>query len=314
MFQKSVFTGFFAMLKCNLCYNKYIISFVLVINFMKRRLLFVLIFLFIIIFVSVYFYFENTKLHVSNYFINDTKIPIEFNKYKIIQISDFHNTKSYSLTNSLVEKIKEEEPNIIVLTGDFIDSRKTNIEVAINFIKRINNIAQIYFVSGNHESRISEYSKLKEELVENDVIILNNKTEILKINDSEINLIGIDDPQMLNGVYEDDNNKINYELTISDYDKNKYSILLSHRPELFETYVDNNINLVFTGHAHGGQIRIPFIGGIIAPNQGLFPKYTSGIFTKNETNMIVSRGIGNSLFPFRINNNPELVIVELNNK
>ena len=115
-------------------------------------------------------------------------------------------------------------------------------------------------------------------------------------------------------VYEDDNNKINYELTISDYDKNKYSILLSHRPELFETYVDNNINLVFTGHAHGGQIRIPFIGGIIAPNQGLFPKYTSGIFTKNETNMIVSRGIGNSLFPFRINNNPELVIVELNNK
>ena len=86
---------------------------------------------------------------------------------------------------------------------------------------------------------------------------------------------------------------------------------LSPRPELFRTYVENNIDLVLTGHAHGGQIRIPFIGGVVAPNQGLFPKYTSGLFTENNTNMIISRGIGNSIIPFRINNRPELVVITL---
>ena len=88
-----------------------------------------------------------------------------------------------------------------------------------------------------------------------------------------------------------------------------YNILLSHRPELIDIYASFNINLVFSGHAHGGQIRIPFIGGIIAPNQGLFPKYTSGLYEVKNTKMVVSRGLGNSAFPIRINNRPEIVVV-----
>jgi predicted MPP superfamily phosphohydrolase len=95
------------------------------------------------------------------------------------------------------------------------------------------------------------------------------------------------------------------------HEEDKYSILLSHRPELFHIYVDNNIDLVLSGHAHGGQFRIPFIGGIVAPNQGLFPKYDAGLFGEKETNMIVSRGIGNSIIPFRFNNPPEIIIIEL---
>ena len=98
------------------------------------------------------------------------------------------------------------------------------------------------------------------------------------------------------------------------YNKDIYTILLSHRPELFDTYVSENINLIFSGHAHGGQIRIPFVGGIVAPNQGLFPKYTSGKYEEKNTTMIVSRGIGNSIIPFRINNRPELIVVELRSK
>ncbi|MFQ7260015.1 MAG: metallophosphoesterase, partial [Christensenellales bacterium] len=90
-----------------------------------------------------------------------------------------------------------------------------------------------------------------------------------------------------------------------------YTILLSHRPELFELYSEYEINLVFSGHAHGGQFRLPFIGGLIAPNQGLFPKYDSGLYTEETTSMIVSRGIGNSIIPIRINNRPNLVFAEL---
>ena len=94
-------------------------------------------------------------------------------------------------------------------------------------------------------------------------------------------------------------------------EEDRYVILLSHRPELFDCYVENDVDLIFSGHAHGGQLRIPFIGGIVAPNQGVFPKYDAGVFTEDNTNMVVSRGVGNSIIPLRVNNRPEVVLVEL---
>ena len=99
---------------------------------------------------------------------------------------------------------------------------------------------------------------------------------------------------------------------LNDGEGGGYTILLSHRPELFETYVGSGIDMVFAGHAHGGQFRLQFIGGMVAPNQGLFPKYDAGLYTDGSTNMVVSRGIGNSIIPLRFNNRPESVLVELN--
>lgn len=90
-----------------------------------------------------------------------------------------------------------------------------------------------------------------------------------------------------------------------------FKILLSHRPELFDIYSNSNVNLIFSGHAHGGQFRLPFIGGLIAPDQGFFPKLTEGIHTSNDTSMIISRGLGNSIIPVRILNRPELIVVTL---
>ena len=104
---------------------------------------------------------------------------------------------------------------------------------------------------------------------------------------------------------------INQKLAELAAEDSGFTILLSHRPELFETYVDHDMNLVLTGHAHGGQFRLPLIGGLIAPNQGLFPKYDAGAYSEGNTNMIVSRGLGNSIIPFRFNNRPEVVLVEL---
>lgn len=278
----------------------------------KNKEVIVILTIFILsLFLGFYLSFENTKLSVSNYEISSEKIPIEFNDFKILQISDFHNTKSKTLTNDLINEVKIEKPDIIVLTGDLIDRRKTDVDIAINFIRNIKEVAPIYFVPGNHEIRTCEYSKLKDKMLENKVIILENNAKVIKLNDHKINIIGIIDPSIGDKSFTEHSKTIETELGDINYDKNNYSILLSHRPEEFNTYVKNKIDLVLTGHAHGGQIRIPFIGGVLAPNQGFFPKYTSGKFKENGTIMIVSRGIGSSVFPFRINNRPELVVISL---
>ena len=112
-------------------------------------------------------------------------------------------------------------------------------------------------------------------------------------------------------VYAGDGEVVGKEIGSLSYEQDAYAILLSHRPELFQTYVSTGVDLVLTGHAHGGQFRIPFIGGLIAPNQGLFPKYTSGLVQDKGTKMVISRGLGNSILPVRINNRPELVVVKL---
>ncbi|MBQ7031323.1 MAG: metallophosphoesterase [Bacilli bacterium] len=268
----------------------------------------------LLLFCGFYLYFQNTALQVTKFLIVDSKIPKSFNNYRIIQISDFHNTISKKLTNQLVEEITREEPNIIVITGDLIDSRRTNVDVAINFLGKIKDIAPIYYVSGNHESRISEYETLKKEMNDLGINLLDNEVIEIQKKDDIINLIGIDDPSFSNTIEVDDCEIIEDQIKSVNYDEDFYTILLSHRPEVFKTYVNENINLIFSGHAHGGQIRLPFIGGIFVPNQGFFPKYTSGKYEEKNTTMIVSRGIGNSLFPFRINNRPELIVVELKNK
>ena len=127
-------------------------------------------------------------------------------------------------------------------------------------------------------------------------------------------ILGLDDPAFNTFNHSEDymnEGIIKKELIDINNDK-RFRILLSHRPELFDLYVDNNIDVAFTGHAHGGQVIIPFIGGIIAPNQGFWPKYYKGMYTKNNTTMILSRGLGNSVIPQRIFNRPEIVSLTLN--
>ena len=265
----------------------------------------------LLILCGIYFYFENTTLEVSTYQIASNKIPNEFNSYKIIQISDFHNITSSKLTKKLIAEIKNQKPNIIVITGDLIDSTKTNVDIAIDMIKEIIEIAPIYYVTGNHEARTNEYDNLKSQMIELGVKILENEAQEIQLNNSTINILGINDPS-----FNKERDILDSEIVKSNmenirYNEDDFTILLSHRPEVFKIYVEKNIDLVFTGHAHGGQIRLPFIGGIIAPNQGTFPEYTDGIYREKDTTMVVSRGIGNSIIPFRVNNRPELMIVEL---
>lgn len=278
---------------------------------MKKQLetLFVIALLFISIF--CYLFYQNNSLQVRNYSIVDNRLGSENNDFKIVQVSDLHNTTSKNLIDNLAAKIKREKPDIIVFTGDLVDSKKTDIDCAINFIKKIKDVGSMYYVSGNHEASIDKYDVLKEELISNNVIILDNKVEVLDLDGKKINIIGIDDPKMSFNPSMSDEEIAEYSLSNIEYDDSYFTILLSHRPELFDVYVKHNIDFVLTGHAHGGQIRIPFVGGLVAPNQGWFPEYDSGSFHDKKTTMIVSRGIGNSIIPFRVNNRPELVVIEL---
>ena len=249
-------------------------------------------------------------IEVTNYKITSENLPTEFNGYKIAQISDFHNKKKYE---SIIEKLKEAAPNIIVITGDFIDSRKTKTEISLSFAKELTKIAPCYYVMGNHESRLTDiYPDFEKSLKEIGITVLHNEKAILEKNGAEITLIGIDDPRLQGKTKGKEYacQVIKDELSIFNNEEN-YKIVLSHRPEVFKEYVNANIDLALTGHAHGGQAILPFIGGIIAPNQGFFPKYYKGIYQENNTKMIVSRGIGNSLCPIRFNNKPELIVVEL---
>ena len=234
-------------------------------------------------------------------------IPQNFNGYKILQVSDLQNKVFGRNQKPLLKKIHESSPDIIVITGDLLDRHegRTDVDSAMDFINEIIHIAPVYFVSGNHEHQSGEYDALLEELIAAGVTVLDNGKSIIDRNGETITLIGLAD-KSVNQYYD----KMLHTLMTGQEDS--FNILLSHRPELFETYVKENIDLAFTGHAHGGQIIIPFLRqGVFAPHQGFFPKYTEGMHEKDGTVMVVSRGLGNSSFPFRIFNRPELIEVTL---
>ena len=149
-------------------------------------------------------------------------------------------------------------------------------------------------------------------MIELGVVVLEDEGVELEQSGEIITLLGVNDPSFQTDyLLGDDETLMQGKLQelVSDYDG--YTVLLSHRPELFEVYAESGADLVLSGHAHGGQFRLPFVGGLIAPNQGFFPQYDAGLYTEENTNMIVSRGIGNSLLPFRINNRPEVILIEL---
>ena len=144
------------------------------------------------------------------------------------------------------------------------------------------------------------------------VAVLENERAEIELSGETISILGVDDPSFnTDYLFGDSAAVVSNTLTEISTGDDGFALLLSHRPELFDTYVACGMDLTLSGHAHGGQFRLPFVGGLVAPNQGLFPKYDSGLYTDGGTNMIVSRGIGNSILPFRFNNRPEVILIEL---
>ena len=266
----------------------------------------------ILILLIIWIAYGNTDLEIYKYNVKSEDIPSEFDNFKIVQISDLHNAEFGENNEKLLLMLKQADADIIAITGDMIDSRNTDIDVAISFAQKAVNIAPVYYVNGNHESRVlGEYEKLKQGLTDAGVTILENSSADITIGDEAITLIGINDPTFRMELVDDTmEQNIAHQLEDMIPDNDNYKVLLAHRPEYFDVYA-GNVDLILSGHAHGGQFRIPFIGGLVAPGQGFFPEYYEGSHIKENTEMIVSRGIGNSIIPFRINNKPEIIVAEL---
>lgn len=269
---------------------------------------------FILLFIA-YGLWCNQALDVNRYDVESERVPEAFDGFKIAHISDVHNTEIGRDNEKLLKMLEAAEPDIIAITGDLIDSRQTKIDVALKFVEEALKIAPCYYVSGNHEQRIEEYIRLNTEMKKLGVEVLENRKIQLEKNGETIIIAGIDDPMFtMDPTIEEPDMVIEEALGKLISGEDGYTILLSHRPEVFEVYAQSSTDLVLCGHAHGGQIKVPFVGGIISPGEGFFPKYYEGIHREKGTVMVISRGIGNSLFPIRINNRPEVGLVVLGTK
>lgn len=265
---------------------------------------------------DLYFAWENKTIVTTKIEIVSEKIPESFSGYKIVHISDLHNTEFGFRNKRLIRKIREASPDLIVMTGDMVDMYRPHISVAVRLGEELSEIAPTYFVTGNHDVKAVGREELLAGFEKCGVETLRNKKVILEKDGEKISLMGIDDPKFLddtmNGTDVENTEKVLELLT--EKTENSFEILLAHRPEMIDIYSALEIDLVLSGHAHGGQINIPGKGGIIAPGQGWFPEFYEGLYEVGETQMIVNRGLGNSAFPFRINNKPEIIIAELKSK
>ncbi len=254
---------------------------------------------------TAFFIWQDNDIVVTHIEYKSKKVPFEFGGLKILHVSDLHNKWFGKDQERLLRAAAEYRPDIIVITGDIIDSRRKGSGAALAFVSSAVGIAPVCYVSGNHEWSCGQYGVLSERLKRAGVRILDNNHITLTRGNGRLELLGVKDVKF--------SGEASFARTLKKLagGTKGFSILLSHHPEMITQYKKCGFDLVFAGHAHGGQIRLPFIGGLFAPGQGVFPKYTSGLYKEGNTSMVVSRGLGNSMFPLRVFNRPNLVVVTL---
>lgn len=270
-----------------------------------KKLLYVVFFL---VFIVIFLYVNNHWLVVSKHVYESEKVPASFNGLRIVQVSDLHDALFGNNQQKLIAKVKAQNPDYIFITGDVIDSNRYNLEQSLQAVRGLVEIADVYYVLGNHEVATNKVSEIYEALSSLGVHVMANESTVLERDGERLAIVGIEDPLMGRPTEE------MLEMATADVPEDMLKLLLAHRPEVFSTYVNQAIDLVFSGHAHGGQVRIPGIGGLVAPGQGLFPKFTAGVYEEQNTKMVVSRGLGNSSVPLRLFNLPEIIVMDLKKK
>lgn len=268
---------------------------------------------------SAILFCENNNIVVSRVKINK-KVK---NSIKIVQLSDLHSKEFGKDNKKLLNKVLNENPDLILLTGDLIDCTSIRYKEIINFISKMSEKIPTYYIPGNHETRAEKYKEIIKKLRKNNVNVLLNEIRTININGNKVNILGLVEEQGSSEAYikraKGEFEYKDYAIIFNEFCKLPgIKIVLSHYPENFKaigdkSYYKYKFDLMFSGHAHGGQFRIPLIGGLYAPAQGIFPKYTAGIHKGIKNNLIISRGLGNSGFPLRLFNKPEIVVVTIEN-
>lgn len=245
-------------------------------------------------------------LEISRYEVASQKLPESFDGFKIVQLSDLHGAEFGEDGMGLVEKVKELEPDIIALTGDFVTD-EGDLAAVKKLVGRLTELCPVYFVSGNHEFGSGLAIKVRNILERAGVKYLSNEYLTISRGEDEILLGGVEDPL----AYADMLSPDELAQKMNDAAPDAFKILLGHRNYWMTEYPELPVDLIFCGHAHGGLIRIPGVGGLIGTDRRLFPDFDAGQFNNGRYTLIVSRGLGNSVPIPRIFNRPEIVCVEL---
>ncbi len=262
-------------------------------------------------------YYQNNKIQITRFNIDSSSND----NIKVLQLSDLH-SKEFGKDNKILKDIIfNEKPDIVVATGDLIDSNMKRIDKIISFLAEVNNNIPVFYIPGNNEMRCKRINEILHKLRANNVVVLDNEIKTIKIKSTIINILGLVENRI-------DSGELFYEKVKSKYEGQKSELLLkklenmnglkfvlSHYPENYDAnedtlYSRHNFDIMFSGHAHGGQFILPFVGGLFAPGQGILPKYYSGMYGENNK-LIVSRGLGNSGFPLRLFNRPNIVVVDI---
>ena len=275
----------------------------------------------------IFYKYETDSLEITKYEIENEKIPKEFDNFKIVQISDLHN-KSFGKGNKrLLEKIDSQNPDIVVITGDLVEGDNKNFDVALNLIDELLKKYKVYHIIGNHEQKslIKKHKELYktyfDKLYKKNIVNLDNEKIRIKKDGKYINIYGLIIPLEYYPYffknYENKNMKLEQDFInnkLGEINRDEYNILLAHTPFFFEDYEKYGVDLVLAGHVHGGIIRLPKVGGLLSPNREFFPKYDFGKYIKNNTTMLLSKGLGGSKVLIRFACKPEIVSITLKSK
>lgn len=245
-------------------------------------------------------------LEISRYEVASQKLPESFDGFKIVQLSDLHGAEFGEDGMELVDKVGSLEPDMIALTGDFVTD-EGDLAAVEKLAARLVKLCPVYFISGNHEFGSGLAVKVRNILERAGVKYLSNEYLTISRGEDEILLGGVEDPL----AYADMLSPDELAQKMNDAAPDAFKILLGHRNYWMTEYPELPVDLIFCGHAHGGLIRIPGVGGLIGTDRRLFPDFDAGEYNNGRYTLIVSRGLGNSVSIPRVFNRPEIVCVEL---
>lgn len=251
-------------------------------------------------------YSSKYRLEITEYTLSSAKLPEVFDGYRIVQLSDLHTMEFGKNNIRLIETVRDLSPDIIALTGDYIES-DADIPNTAHLVKSLTEIAPVYFCSGNHDWASGAALELRNAIEDAGGIYLGNSFD-LQERDSQIVLIaGVEDPNS----YADLTPPDEFLNDVAETYPDTFTVLLGHRNDWVEKYPDLQADIILSGHGHGGVIRLPLIGGLLNTNHQLFPEYDAGLYPSGHYVMVVSRGLGNSYHIPRVLNRPEILCLTL---